>query len=342
MLHATDHDFPLLDRDLLLPQAEITVNLLRPCTTDTTVSAWEHIRGPYDFHKHPLGPAGCKVVVYEGPATRASWGAHGHVGFYTGPALSHYRGFRVFLPETNRERVSETIVWFPRDVVMPGSSLTEHLDANISDLLHTNHALAEAPSLQHQHQPLGSLGPRLAENLRALQELFTAPSLPPTAPPPTQYPAVPLPYMVGVDPAAPHHSPIRIPAQPVPHTPSQQRLGETSAEQRVGEIAADQRVGASPGQQRVGETPVQPNIPFPSSPLAPTRMDFSTPTRTMPPKARFSEPPLSTANRFAALAEPPAPTPPPTLPSTFSPTLQPAAPPPLLGRGQRLRVPNPK
>ncbi|KAJ1384547.1 hypothetical protein B484DRAFT_306697, partial [Ochromonadaceae sp. CCMP2298] len=199
-LHTTDPEFPMLDWDLLLQQAEITVNLLRPCTVDPSVSAWEYVRGPYDFGGHPIGPAGCKVVVYESPATRATWAAHGSVGFYTGPALSHHRGFRVFLPETNRERVSETVAWFPRDVVMPGSSLLEHLDANISDLLRTTQALSEAPTLQHLHQPMGILGPSLTHNLRALRELFTSPALHTASVPPSPTPTVPAPYMVGADP----------------------------------------------------------------------------------------------------------------------------------------------
>ncbi|KAJ1387844.1 hypothetical protein B484DRAFT_440111, partial [Ochromonadaceae sp. CCMP2298] len=191
-----------------------------------------HVRGAYNFDEHPIGPPGCKVVVYESPATRASWAAHGSVGFYTGPALSHYRGFRVFLPETNRERVSETVTWFPRDVVMPGSSLLEHLDANISDLVRTTQALAKAPSLQHLHQPLGSLGPRLAHNLRALQELFTPALLQTAGVPTSPTPTVPVPYMVGVPPGAPLHSPILIPTQHPAHTPAQ-RVDEAPLQQRV-------------------------------------------------------------------------------------------------------------
>jgi hypothetical protein len=54
--------------------------------------------------------------------------------------------YGIFLPETNRERVSETVAWFPRDVVMPDSSLLEHFDANISELVRTTQALAKAPT----------------------------------------------------------------------------------------------------------------------------------------------------------------------------------------------------
>ncbi|KAJ1417780.1 hypothetical protein B484DRAFT_315057, partial [Ochromonadaceae sp. CCMP2298] len=134
LLTTTDPEYPILDWDLLLPQAELTVNLPRPSTVDPSVSAWEHMRGQYDFDHNPFDPAGCKVVVYEGPAVRGSWAAHGAVGFYTGPALGHYRGHRALMPHTNRERVSNTVAWFPRDVVMPGSSSLDHATAATSDL----------------------------------------------------------------------------------------------------------------------------------------------------------------------------------------------------------------
>ncbi|KAJ1398010.1 hypothetical protein B484DRAFT_339767, partial [Ochromonadaceae sp. CCMP2298] len=135
-LATCDPKFPLLDWDLLLPQAELTVNLLRASTADPTVSAWEHVHGhPYDYDAHPFVHAGCKVVVHESPDTRGSWAAHGHVGFYIGPAAGHYRCFRAWMPHTHHVRISGTIAWFPKDLVIPGNSVMEHFTAAASDLI---------------------------------------------------------------------------------------------------------------------------------------------------------------------------------------------------------------
>jgi hypothetical protein len=254
MLATTDPEFPLLDWDLLLPQAEITVNLLRPATVDPTVSAWDHMRGAYDFNAYPFGPPGCKVVVYESAATRGSWAAHGAVGFYTGPALGHYRGFRVWVPQTNRERVSDTIAWFPRDVVMPGSSPLEHVTAATTDLERAILVLAQAPGNQHLQLPLGILGPQLAANLGALRDLYqTAAPLPPGA-----GPAVPVPYMVGPDPAAPTQSPAPCTYQPRDQAPTAE--GPASPMHAYAPSPQQQRVGDTQQRERVGESPQRPRV----------------------------------------------------------------------------------
>ncbi len=58
--------------DLLLPQAELTLNLLRQATLNPRISAWEFFQRPFDFNKTPLGPAGCWVLIHAKPANRRS------------------------------------------------------------------------------------------------------------------------------------------------------------------------------------------------------------------------------------------------------------------------------
>jgi hypothetical protein len=55
--------FPPYLWDLLLPQAELTLNLLRQATLNPWISAWEFFQGPFDFNKMPLGPVGCCVLI---------------------------------------------------------------------------------------------------------------------------------------------------------------------------------------------------------------------------------------------------------------------------------------
>jgi hypothetical protein len=57
ILAGVAEDFPLNLCDKLLPQAEITINLLHQSNATPTVSAYAHLNGPFDYNKMPLAPA---------------------------------------------------------------------------------------------------------------------------------------------------------------------------------------------------------------------------------------------------------------------------------------------
>ena len=60
--------FPMSQWDKLIPQVEITMNLLRQSKANPKVSAYEYVHGPYDYNRYPLAPIGCAVQK----------GDHGH------------------------------------------------------------------------------------------------------------------------------------------------------------------------------------------------------------------------------------------------------------------------
>jgi hypothetical protein len=70
ILVGVDAAFPPYLWDLLLTQAELTLNLLRQATFNPRISAWEFFQGPFDFNKTPLGPVGCRVLIHAKPSTR--------------------------------------------------------------------------------------------------------------------------------------------------------------------------------------------------------------------------------------------------------------------------------
>jgi hypothetical protein len=49
ILAGVDPEFPEYLWDLLLPQAELTLNLLRQSLINPQISAWEFFQGPFDF-----------------------------------------------------------------------------------------------------------------------------------------------------------------------------------------------------------------------------------------------------------------------------------------------------
>ena len=87
-------DFPANLWDELLPHIDMTLNILRPCGVLPNMSAWDYLCGEWDYKKHPIGPAGAKVLVYENPEKRTSFADNGVEGFYLGLAPDHYRCHR--------------------------------------------------------------------------------------------------------------------------------------------------------------------------------------------------------------------------------------------------------
>ena len=108
-LISTDDIFPLHLWDWLLPQATITPNMLRASLRNPIISAYMVLEGLFDYNKTPLAPPGTKVVINEYPDKRASWEAHGVYDWYLGPALEHYRCYRVYVNNTCAEQNADTV-----------------------------------------------------------------------------------------------------------------------------------------------------------------------------------------------------------------------------------------
>ena len=51
-----DDKFPMSLWDKTIPQAELTLNLLRGSRINPKLSTWEQIHGRYDFNSTPIAP----------------------------------------------------------------------------------------------------------------------------------------------------------------------------------------------------------------------------------------------------------------------------------------------
>ena len=56
----------------LLPQAIVTLNLLRPSRINPTLSAHAQLHGLFNFNATPFAPPGTKVIVHLNPTIRKS------------------------------------------------------------------------------------------------------------------------------------------------------------------------------------------------------------------------------------------------------------------------------
>jgi len=86
-LATVDMHCPLQLWDEFLPQVELTLNMLRFSGRKPNRSANQKVYGSFDFNKTPLAPLGTKALIYDDPASRASWAPHATDGYYVGPGF---------------------------------------------------------------------------------------------------------------------------------------------------------------------------------------------------------------------------------------------------------------
>lgn len=103
----------------LIPQAILTLNMLRASRLNPKLSADTHLNGIFDFNKTPMAPPGTRIIAHDKPNTRPSWAPHGSHGWYLGPAMNHYRCYRVFIEKTASERISDTVQFFSETITTP-------------------------------------------------------------------------------------------------------------------------------------------------------------------------------------------------------------------------------
>jgi hypothetical protein len=87
-LGTTDVDFAIQLWDKLAPQVQDSINLLRHSRVNPTKSAYEILKGPYNWSRYHLAPLGTKAVIYDDANTRASW-ALGHPTALMHGSLGH-------------------------------------------------------------------------------------------------------------------------------------------------------------------------------------------------------------------------------------------------------------
>jgi hypothetical protein len=145
-LSLVEPSFPMYLWDRLLPQAEITLNLLRTSRLHPQLSAATHYHGLVDYNKTAFAPPGCKIIPHEKPGKRCTWAPHGQHGYSLGPAMHHYRCQNVYISTTASERLVDTLELFPHNYHMPQLLSTDRLlmaANNMTDALQNPHP--EAP-----------------------------------------------------------------------------------------------------------------------------------------------------------------------------------------------------
>jgi hypothetical protein len=108
---SVDPNFPLRLWDKILPQATITLNLLRQSRINPMMYDYAQLNCHYDFNRAPMARPGIRVIDHKKPDQRTRWAPHGADVWYIIPALDHYRYYRVHISDTISDRVVDTIVF---------------------------------------------------------------------------------------------------------------------------------------------------------------------------------------------------------------------------------------
>jgi hypothetical protein len=135
-LCSTDKSFPMHLSDRILPQAVITLNMLITSRINPKLSAATPIFGQHDYNRAPMAPPETMIIAHETPGERKIWDPHGQYGWYTGPALEHYRCYTVYITKTRSSRIVETVDFFSDQFKIPFPSSRDLATQAATELTH--------------------------------------------------------------------------------------------------------------------------------------------------------------------------------------------------------------
>ena len=219
-LCSLDPQFPLHLWDELLPQAEITLNLLRGSRINPNLSAYMQVHGVFDYTKTPIAPPGIRVLAHIPPPDRGSFGTRSADAWYVGPDCETYRGYKCWIIDTRATRTSYHVEWFPTQVIMPIASTNDLIVAGIGDII----AAIQNPATPAPIEPLNARSIASLQELSSILTGLAAPALRVSNTLPTDEPTTPLPTATPAPAPAlrvmPTTLPTAEPDSPVPSVPT--------------------------------------------------------------------------------------------------------------------------
>ena len=297
--HSVSPDYPAAHWAKLLPQIQLTLNILVPSKANPAISAYEWVHGhKYDFHHHPFGPPGCSVLAHVKVEGRASFDDRASTAWYLGPTTDGTRLHAVLSKETLRPAQSNQLVWQPHQIQPPRYDHHTAIAAAIHDLRREVRLLRN----------IDDLSPYLRASIAQITDAFDGPlchadratltttpgllhddgtcltcGLPPHAHPSHNHAA----------PAAPADIPAAFPPPPAPVA-----LAAPPAAPPLGPAPARRSVSFAPGTASAPDHPTASNDAPTRAPAIPQRVGPpAPPQRVDPPASRQRVDPVNTRAR---------------------------------------------
>ena len=149
ILAGLPESFPMRLWCELLPQAELTCNILRPSHARPSISAHAFMHGPFNFDRTPLAPLGCEVQCHKKADKRGTWAEHSVNGWYIDTSHLHYRAFNIFIKQTRAKRVTDTVMFKHKYITWPAVT---HGDVVCKAAFELAKALQGKPIIKSQEQ----------------------------------------------------------------------------------------------------------------------------------------------------------------------------------------------
>jgi hypothetical protein len=150
ILCGTNKSFLLHLWDRLLPQAEHTLNMLRPSQMTPTISAYAYLWKQHDYNANPFAPLGCKVEAHLVPTIQESWAPHTASRFYVGNAWDHYRCHEIYISDTRHTRVCNTVFFKHKYLTIPTITAPDALIRAADDLTNAIAGVVPPPNMTQE------------------------------------------------------------------------------------------------------------------------------------------------------------------------------------------------
>ena len=112
-------EFPIALWCHLLPQVEMTLNMLRPSRTTPNVSSYAHLHGQHDYNAQPIAPLGMQCEMHVMPDARETFAPHSVSGYNVGTSFKHYRCYEIYVKQTRSTRIGNTVFFKHKYLTMP-------------------------------------------------------------------------------------------------------------------------------------------------------------------------------------------------------------------------------
>lgn len=166
-----DESFPLHLWCRLLPQVEMTMNMLRPSRTTPNVSAYAHLHGQHDYNAHPLTPLGVQVEMHVMPGNRGTFAPHSVSGFCIGTSFKHYRCYEIYVKDTRSVRVGNTVFFKHKYLTMPTITNADALLKSAKDMKTAfEGGVAQSSEVNDAMKTVVSIFQKNAEDAKAREE----------------------------------------------------------------------------------------------------------------------------------------------------------------------------
>jgi hypothetical protein len=119
----------------MIPQMQDTLNMLRTSRNNNKLTAYEKIKGAFDWNRVPMAPLGNKCVVYVTLDIRNTYAPHCDKAYTVERAPNHHQLLKCYVPTTMGYRISGTYHPDPSYWMFPAVSEQNMTVSAATDLL---------------------------------------------------------------------------------------------------------------------------------------------------------------------------------------------------------------